>query len=365
MKKIMGVFSELPFSQLNSLIETMYNAPNLRKLQQVGLSGLRKIVPIESGVFFLTRGTNFVDSYSEDLSEGLFEQYKSHYEPLDAYKKAVFEGQTIPAVDRSSDYLDYTQWEKNEHRADFLLKNGMYYIACVQVFDENKLVGEISLHRNKRQRDFQDWEMKALQLAGRHLSTAFRNLRLVQENEILKTGLSQVFEFFDEAFFIFNFQYDLLYINDIAKNLINNSNSYTAESELLEQLKVCCRKVGTAECDSDHTAPWAYSLNLNTPVGKRLFHVFARKDAIDGSPIFIVVSPPSTPNMQRLNVSLLDRLSKREKDIARLLADGKSNEEMATKLFLSVNTIKTHVHNIFLKTGVESRTELISKMFSL
>ena len=58
---------------------------------------------------------------------------------------------------------------------------------------------------------------------------------------------------------------------------------------------------------------------------------------------------------------LLDPLSERELELLRLVADGKSNREIAGELFLALGTVKSHLHNIYQKLGVTSRTQAILK----
>jgi DNA-binding NarL/FixJ family response regulator len=52
-----------------------------------------------------------------------------------------------------------------------------------------------------------------------------------------------------------------------------------------------------------------------------------------------------------------DLLTQREIEILSLIAVGTSNEDMAEKLFVSTNTVKTHIYNIFKKINVKSRLQ--------
>jgi two-component system, NarL family, response regulator LiaR len=51
------------------------------------------------------------------------------------------------------------------------------------------------------------------------------------------------------------------------------------------------------------------------------------------------------------------KLTDREVEVLRMLAEGKANKEIAASLFISETTVKTHVSNILLKLGVPSRTQ--------
>jgi DNA-binding NarL/FixJ family response regulator len=51
-------------------------------------------------------------------------------------------------------------------------------------------------------------------------------------------------------------------------------------------------------------------------------------------------------------------LSQREREIVSLVAQGYKNREMAEKMFISEQTVKNHLHNIFDKLGVSDRLEL-------
>jgi DNA-binding CsgD family transcriptional regulator len=53
----------------------------------------------------------------------------------------------------------------------------------------------------------------------------------------------------------------------------------------------------------------------------------------------------------------LNALSTREIEVLRLLAAGRSNQQIADELVISLNTVRRHVSNIFDKTGATNRVE--------
>ncbi|MCC6279229.1 MAG: response regulator transcription factor [Saprospiraceae bacterium] len=62
---------------------------------------------------------------------------------------------------------------------------------------------------------------------------------------------------------------------------------------------------------------------------------------------------------EKVLVSL--NITPRELEVLQLIAQGLSNQEIATRLFLSLNTVKTHTSNVFSKLDVQRRTQAIQK----
>lgn len=60
-------------------------------------------------------------------------------------------------------------------------------------------------------------------------------------------------------------------------------------------------------------------------------------------------------------IGLVEPLSDREIEVLELVAEGRSNQEIAARLYLSLRTIKFHTSNIYGKLGVKSRTEAVAK----
>lgn len=57
-----------------------------------------------------------------------------------------------------------------------------------------------------------------------------------------------------------------------------------------------------------------------------------------------------------------DDLSRRENEILQLLSKGFRYKEIATQLFISIETVRTHIRNIYEKLQVKTRTEALSKI---
>jgi DNA-binding CsgD family transcriptional regulator len=65
----------------------------------------------------------------------------------------------------------------------------------------------------------------------------------------------------------------------------------------------------------------------------------------------------------KLDIAVVERLgiSKREQEVLDLISKGLSNQEIADKLFVSINTVKTHSSNLFQKLDVSRRTQAIQR----
>lgn len=56
-------------------------------------------------------------------------------------------------------------------------------------------------------------------------------------------------------------------------------------------------------------------------------------------------------------------LTEREREVMRLMVDGCNNNEIASRLVISLGTVKFHISNIFQKLGVDSRVEAVKLAF--
>lgn len=97
---------------------------------------------------------------------------------------------------------------------------------------------------------------------------------------------------------------------------------------------------------------------------KSIRKVFAGEIWLDSHTTAAVMRQFATPGSEMAAASGSSKgrerspLSTREREIVALVAQGYKNKEMAEKMFISEQTVKNHLHNIFDKLGVSDRLEL-------
>ncbi len=71
------------------------------------------------------------------------------------------------------------------------------------------------------------------------------------------------------------------------------------------------------------------------------------------------------PDLESVNEALPVPLSQREFDMLMMLQTGKTNKEIAEELFISINTVKTHLLHLFEKLDVRNRTQALFRIKEL
>ncbi len=125
----------------------------------------------------------------------------------------------------------------------------------------------------------------------------------------------------------------------------------------LQQALNLAEPEGYARVFLDEGPPMAELLRLGAQRGVwRPARLSAYADRLLAAFPDFAVRPPAPA----LPSGLIEPLSERELEVLRLLGEGFSNRQIAERLIVTVGTVKSHVHNIYGKLGVERRTEAIA-----
>jgi len=71
---------------------------------------------------------------------------------------------------------------------------------------------------------------------------------------------------------------------------------------------------------------------------------------------------PKVFNKENINQALVDELTPREFELLRDIYEGKTNKQLSSLYFISLSTVKTHVHRIYEKFDCHTRSELIAQI---
>lgn len=63
-------------------------------------------------------------------------------------------------------------------------------------------------------------------------------------------------------------------------------------------------------------------------------------------------------NLDEIEEAHQNKLTSREQQVLKLISSGKKNQEIADELYVDISTIKSHINNIYKKTGLKNRKEL-------
>lgn len=141
-------------------------------------------------------------------------------------------------------------------------------------------------------------------------------------------------------------------------------NKINQALEVLEQALILAEPQGYIRTFLDEGAPVAALLNKSRHISaraagscspgyfKRLLQAFG-------------ADPLNQQNPHKTANTLTEQLSQREMEVLQLLAAGHSNAEIAETLIIGLNTVKTHLKNIYSKLAVSTRTQAIAQARAL
>lgn len=174
---------------------------------------------------------------------------------------------------------------------------------------------------------------------------------LVDDHEMVRIGLAAVLG-----------TEDGIEVVGEASNGEEGMDGIETTRKLLQLYPECKVIVLTSFLDDEKMYPvleaGAFSYLLKTSRAQEIAQ--AIRAAVKGQPI--LESQVATKIMNRFRQPKPESaphedLTEREMEVLRLIASGKSNQEVADELFIGVKTVKFHVTNVLQKLGVEDRTQ--------
>ena len=250
-------------------------------------------------------------------------------------------------------------------------------------WDIGRLLAAIILVRNQQQGEPSPHEMRAIRNLHAHFKTALRRIRSEERDRGVLVAFAQFMRRVPLPTILLQWNLRLVYQNQAAKEFcalwqqgpsLARLTKLTAPVplEILDRCGVLKKRweqqrfFGVAPADFRSEILWH-----PTQRGLRaIISLTQISSAAVARPHFLIefeiLYGSAVTGYQTRASSLphLVRLTSREQDLARLVCDGRSNQEIANETCLSLETVKTHLHSIFRKLEVPSRSRLVTLMLS-
>jgi len=322
----------------------------------------RHITIVESRSFKSDSHTFHEDKYYPVLYKNSFYQHSPLLtEALSSSKIALKIGESI----------SFRDWERSDFYNNFMRPQNLYWELFLTLRWKNNLEGMITLWRSQRQPDYEDREvLKAARLAS-HLGVTIHNICLISQvieggslslsaDEANGEGLLWLDHRFTPSFF--NTKARDICLQLSSRTPYNTSNVEKGEFPIPScVIKDCSDLLDLVKAKEQPVLPPKERI-VSTESGQKFrieCSMIWKGDQISSTPNFMVTLSDLTDG-KKLEIALQARfqLSRRELDVTHYLTRGLSDDEIGEKLYISRQTVHTHIKNIYRKLGAKSRVEL-------
>ena len=345
----------------NQFIYGAYKAAEFTELLKYVILNLHELVMYESGMFFcgISQDCSFFKPYIHSDGKRKMEDYyhKQEFPVMEEYLEAN------ERIETSKDNLVYcaAEYQKgiigivNEPRNAFLISQKDYHIVCIRIVNEGQFLGEIYLHRSVDKPDFDVEDLFLLKMMQPHISNVFglihRNntMRYMEANEQFRS---------QKGICIFDEEMNLSGGNVAGLDMLKWVTSFN--SSVLYHIKEECLDILAKKEIPVKDSAGCIRDSLKIGKGKLNYTIYYSINPIRKNPDFITVMEFFSQEQTLDDYKF--KFTKREADVIDGLLQGKTNIQISHQLSISENTVRSHVKNVYLKTGVNNRTELTYMM---
>lgn len=280
-----------------------------------------------------------------------------HFESDPAIAAASRNSGRLPYVFCTSEIFDYAELTNSPFYNDFFRPNRIHHVMAMAQRPHGP-EGDIMLlgfHRPSNDRPFSEADKLRLRRLGAALGSAVRLLCLDDVLALRDCAVAEYESEFEHGLLLLDERMTLLYGNQTGLDHLKlNSSGGLAR---LERLARCCRQ---ASRQSEKAEAITTNFGETEDVVAK---VRARRDG-EGRLLFAIHTNERMAEAIFLKRCRQIDLSMREIDISRALAAGLSNGEIADRLFISIRTVENHLRSVYMKAGVNRRTQLLSRLNS-
>ncbi|KGA98649.1 hypothetical protein AJ85_06425 [Alkalihalobacillus alcalophilus ATCC 27647 = CGMCC 1.3604] len=283
------------------------------------------------------------------LSDYSIEEYLRDYHHLD-YLHPNNQGQLLKnkIALRLEDIIPLERYRKSTYYKEFMKKYNYYHEMVVSFYFKQRLVGVLGVTREEAEEGFSENDCHRFKA----LAPIIANFLCIEKEQEEERYERKVFEDFtnksEAGLILLNKNYSIQYMNNAAWDIFRMTTRNNDLNGFLQKLLnkdihsvIGSSKLYTSALDS-------YSVRLVSQFDNSLSHIDR----------FAIIIEKESSHDCDTNKNLVLHLTSREREVTYFLCKGYRYEEIAKELYISINTVKKHIKNIYQKTNVNSRASL-------
>ncbi len=279
---------------------------------------------------------------------------------------------------RMSDIVPVGKLFRSAFYQRFMRPHEDRHFACLNFWAGTHFQGLIGLHRTSLQHDFTHAEMALLEQLHPHFDTALHRILNSHRERAVRLSLEKLLVNLPVATVVLDWELKVASHNRSAIELCARWNlgaeraareKCGGDLRLPEPVRTYCESFRTQWNPCHHrfcpltTPAGVYFSHPDIPGLRASVNLLQLDAALLSMPMFLVRLEdvdrmPSPIRDEHPTLSLLARLSPREADVARLVGQGLSNDEIARRLGKSVLTVKRQLRSIYQKLNISGRGRL-------
>jgi DNA-binding CsgD family transcriptional regulator len=345
------------------------------------LRGLNEALDVDKSVLFLpgddTRQMRLFARNIEDATVNTYLQDLSRqYNPFRMAPMARFRGHTA-TFEKLVYFEDYRYGDLH----DFMCEQGISTDLHLLLGTKNRPEAVIGLFKLKREHRFSIEDTGMLRLLGPYLNAVVKNVKRFTGLQAERDMFKGITEKITSGVIILNDSMDTIcHVNQRAREIVEKTDGYNVDdyplltqkcrfglTTKIREVCACVKKYMEVNRHEIAPPPIHRIVDLeNTGEYALSCQVLINNLIPMSGPFYLVEIREVRCNTRQHNQVLKQTygLTDREVETANNLCNGFSNQQIATRLFISEITVKKHIQHIFDKVGVNSRSALISKMIS-
>jgi DNA-binding CsgD family transcriptional regulator len=262
------------------------------------------------------------------------------------------------------DVMPYQEFIKTKYYCEFLCKEDYFYETVIYLRYRDEVIGCLGILKRRNETDFTEDEIKFMNTLSYFLSV-FTNKHFsvsnLMENKNLYESISNQSPIGIIVFDI-NKPISIRYINSSALRytveLMNDLDIQTpGESFIAKYIEkeIACKQFGmTKTVLSGKNKPYFINVVPSHSIDSNSLMMY----------VYIIPQNGIDTAVKSPNIDVGVNLTERQLEIINCVLQGKTNNEIAGELFISVNTVKTHLNNIYKELNVVNRLGLYSKLIN-